>query len=429
MDTTISMVLSTSFATLLGTCKATIKLLINYEKSRPGSETFQGGSSTTITETTRWRLPLLESYHTTDQASSSMMTRSDALILDSDNLVSIHEPKEKLISWLLKSNPRRKVMSVIGMGGLGKTTLVKQVNCSVQSGNRFLLAESCDQAISVTKEPSDDTTRNFDVAYASCIESDDMVFNIELLSPDDSWDLFCKRRFKRSTCPAYLVEVSRWILEKCEGLPLAIVAISGLLATKRGTPAEWETIYRSLGPIIKDNDKLMNLTEVLDLKTAPSKRFPGEIVNLFLLRHLSLRETGVKTIPRSIGKLRNLQTLDLKHTYVTELLVEILKLQQLRHLLLTNLQALSVVSSVKDEVIELNDPSSPSQLLQRLFLTGRLEQLPEWIPHLQSMAIVYLKWSRLENLLVVFVKAVETILASRHVTESLSLRSYLPPPI
>ncbi|XVF13714.1 hypothetical protein REPUB_Repub08aG0231300 [Reevesia pubescens] len=188
------------------------------------------------------------------------------------------------------------------------------------------------------------------------------------------------------------------------------------------------------------------LLKVLDLRAARLQTFPSEIVNLFLLRYLSLREIEVKVIPSSIGKLQNLQTLDLKHTNVIELPVEILKLQQLRHLLslqklcfieadhqnasileevgklsqlrrlgimnlrkedgivlcssiekLTNLEALSVVSSVKDEVIDLHHLSSPPQLLQRLYLTGRLEQLPEWIPRLQSLVIVYLKWSRLED--------------------------------
>ncbi|XWS49321.1 hypothetical protein CRYUN_Cryun13aG0153700 [Craigia yunnanensis] len=73
-----------------------------------------------------WQFINNDKLNTTDQGSSSMTT-SDALILDSDDLVGIHGPKEQLIGWLLESNPRRKVMSVVGMGRLGKTTLVKQV--------------------------------------------------------------------------------------------------------------------------------------------------------------------------------------------------------------------------------------------------------------------------------------------------------------
>ncbi|GLT80612.1 hypothetical protein SLA2020_520430 [Shorea laevis] len=61
---------------------------------------------------------------------------------------------------------------------------------------------------------------------------------------------------------------------------------------------------------------------------------------------------------------------------------------------LTNLQALSIVSSRKDEVIDLQHLSSPPPYLQRLYLTGRLEKIPKWIPSHQSLVRVNLKWSR-----------------------------------
>lgn len=75
------------------------------------------------------------------------------------------------------------------------------------------------------------------------------------------------------------------------------------------------------------------LLNVLDLQSTPLNVFPVEVVNLYFLKYLSLRDTRVKTIPRFIGKLQNLETLDLKHSQVTELPVEILKLQHLRYLL------------------------------------------------------------------------------------------------
>ncbi|KAJ6394014.1 hypothetical protein OIU77_023280 [Salix suchowensis] len=40
---------------------------------------------------------------------------------------------------------------------------------------------------------------------------------------------------------------------------------------------------------------------------------------------------------------------------------------------------------------------SPPPLLQRLYLTGRLETLPHWIPNLESLVRVHLKWSRLKS--------------------------------
>ena len=44
-----------------------------------------------------------------------------------DNTVGIDEPKRKLVSWALELNQKLKVMFVVGMAGLGKTTLAHSV--------------------------------------------------------------------------------------------------------------------------------------------------------------------------------------------------------------------------------------------------------------------------------------------------------------
>ncbi|GFZ16610.1 hypothetical protein Acr_25g0010190 [Actinidia rufa] len=77
----------------------------------------------------------------------------------------------------------------------------------------------------------------------------------------------------------------------------------------------------------------LRLLTLLDLEGTQLETFPNEVVKLCHLRHLSLRRTNLKTIPKSIRNLRKLETLDLKHTHVTEFPDEILKLQRLRHLL------------------------------------------------------------------------------------------------
>ncbi|XP_027084316.2 disease resistance protein RPM1-like [Coffea arabica] len=53
--------------------------------------------------------------------------RDQALLIEEAKLVGIDQPKKELISEVLDDNSHLKVVSVVGMGGLGKTTLVKKV--------------------------------------------------------------------------------------------------------------------------------------------------------------------------------------------------------------------------------------------------------------------------------------------------------------
>lgn len=53
--------------------------------------------------------------------------RMSAIYKDVACLVGIDGPKEELISWLTDSQKKLKVVSIAGFGGLGETTLAKQV--------------------------------------------------------------------------------------------------------------------------------------------------------------------------------------------------------------------------------------------------------------------------------------------------------------
>ncbi|KAK8505706.1 hypothetical protein V6N12_038440 [Hibiscus sabdariffa] len=172
--------------------------------------------------------------------------------------------------------------------------------------------------------------------------------------------------------------------------------------------------------------KLQDL-ETLDLKHSQVSELPIEILKLHRLRHLLVyryeftsysrfhSKYGFQALP-GIGALQSLQKLcfmDVNHD--NTLIMELGKLVQLRRLgiinlrkedgnrlcssieKLINLRALSIVSLVKEEFMDLQSLSSPPPVLQRLYLYGRLEKLPDWIPGLQSLAVIYLKWSRLPN--------------------------------
>ncbi|KAG8379320.1 hypothetical protein BUALT_Bualt07G0076100 [Buddleja alternifolia] len=72
-------------------------------------------------------------YGTSDQESGRAKStwydsRGDALLLEEAEVVGIEKPKSQLIQWLSATDScGLKVISVVGTGGLGKTTLVKKV--------------------------------------------------------------------------------------------------------------------------------------------------------------------------------------------------------------------------------------------------------------------------------------------------------------
>ena len=70
-----------------------------------------------------------------------------AIYKDVAGLVGIDGPKKELISWLKNTQEKLKVVAVVGFGGLGKTTLAKQVYDEI--GEEF----SCKAFVSVSQRP------------------------------------------------------------------------------------------------------------------------------------------------------------------------------------------------------------------------------------------------------------------------------------
>ncbi|XP_059439134.1 disease resistance protein RPM1-like [Corylus avellana] len=263
--------------------------------------------------------------------------RVGALFIEEDEVVGIESTRDELVSWLVGEASKRSVMSVVGMGGIGKTTLAKKVyenesvkghfDCRVwitvsQSYNvqKILMSmidqiyqakETALEQIDTTDEitlitqlrkflqqkryvvvfddvwktefweivkhalPFNDrgsriiiTTRS-DLIASFCKESfSDHVHKLQPLSQDKAWELFCKKAFWsefQGCCPKELVKMSMDIVRKCEGLPLAIVAIGGLLSTKEKVPLEWKKLHDSLNSELECNPHLTSITKILSL--------------------------------------------------------------------------------------------------------------------------------------------------------------------
>ncbi|XP_047306287.1 disease resistance protein RPM1-like [Impatiens glandulifera] len=255
--------------------------------------------------------------------------RLDALFVQDTGVVGIDDSKSQLSTLLNVEDKNLFIVTVVGMGGVGKTTLVKKVYESRAVKENFdcrawitvsqsftipgLLRASLKSFKGELKEGSDDeewlintlnnylqqkryiivlddiwsvgawnsvryafpccscgsriifTTRNSDIA--SSTETTNRIFNLNPLSNEESWILFCKKAFRgeeyKSVCPEEMHNISWSLMKKCGGLPLAVVALGGLLATKEKQVLGWKKILESLSPKTRIITGLESLESIL----------------------------------------------------------------------------------------------------------------------------------------------------------------------
>ncbi|XBI50452.1 hypothetical protein VPH35_113850 [Triticum aestivum] len=245
---------------------------------------------------------------------------------DADSFVGLKVPTDELVDWLNDKEMHLKVVSIVGFGGLGKTTLANEIYRQPDGGFecrafvpvtqkhnipkliRSLLSELGSDACSYDCEVNvllnklkehlqkkryliviDDlweklpwdvikgafpdnglgsrvitTTRIHDVAKACCSHPRDYILEMKPLSDEDSRRLFFNRIFNsEEACPCQLRDISTEILKKCDGMPLAIITVSGMLASECLDQQDWEHIRNSLGS--GTNFTLKGMRKILDL--------------------------------------------------------------------------------------------------------------------------------------------------------------------
>ncbi|XP_031274535.1 putative disease resistance RPP13-like protein 3 [Pistacia vera] len=93
------------------------------------------------------------------------------------------------------------------------------------------------------------TTRIREVAERS--DGKAHVHELRFLNPNESWKLFCDKAFQKSNADEGLKKLGREMVEKCRGLPLAIVVLGGLLSTKK--PQEWRRVHHHIWQHLRDD--------------------------------------------------------------------------------------------------------------------------------------------------------------------------------
>ncbi|KAM3340071.1 putative late blight resistance protein R1B-23 isoform X2 [Capsicum galapagoense] len=75
---------------------------------------------------------------------------------------------------------------------------------------------------------------------------------LRLLSNEESWILLQNKVFNTETCPLALEDVGKSIAQKCGGLPLSIVLVAGILAKMEKERHRWEQVTTKLSQHIQD---------------------------------------------------------------------------------------------------------------------------------------------------------------------------------
>ncbi|XP_051116795.1 late blight resistance protein R1-A-like isoform X2 [Andrographis paniculata] len=81
-----------------------------------------------------------------------------------------------------------------------------------------------------------------------------IVHQIQFLNKEDSWSLFQGKVFVQDHCPPEFESIGKSIASKCYGLPLAIVVIAGILSKAALILNDWKQLARNMSTVLSSKD-------------------------------------------------------------------------------------------------------------------------------------------------------------------------------
>ncbi|KAM3198551.1 hypothetical protein ACQJBY_073602 [Aegilops geniculata] len=242
--------------------------------------------------------------------------------------------------WLMGDleEPRSKIATIWGMGGVGKTTLVDHVYKAVKidfdisawvtvsssyqvedllkriaselgipvgvsnenrslvevihnnlKGSKYLIilddVWNVDVWFKIRNAFPTESTGRFVITSriqeVALLATKNCTIELAPLQRDYAWQLFCNEAFwknENKTCPEELENLAQMFLGKCGGLPIAIACVGRLLSCRHPTYSQWESLYKELESQLINN-VILDVNIVLKVSL---EDLPTDLKNCFL---------------------------------------------------------------------------------------------------------------------------------------------------
>ncbi|GAU51980.1 hypothetical protein TSUD_417760, partial [Trifolium subterraneum] len=195
------------------------------------------------------------------EKTNTVSRETSSYVLESD-IIGREEDKKKIISLLRKPHEIKNVsfVAIVGISGLGKTTLAQLVYSDVEVLNLF---EKSSKVVVTTRSRIVAHTMDVSVPYV-----------LSGLILEESWNLLKNIAFRDDTngVNQTIESIGKKIAEKCKGVPLAIRSLGGILKTKRDEE-EWGHVLRGdFWKLCEDKESILPILKLSYHDLSPQQR-------------------------------------------------------------------------------------------------------------------------------------------------------------